>query len=155
MTDTWLEERTADLEEFAGHTIDAWHGIAIADREQGPCLRLAALYVTLGEHVMVFTTCEQQDAWGLIANACAGRGSAAELGGLPIGEVRSVAVTVEDGIIAEVELRVGEGSLLLVAGEAYETADGLLDWRRPDESVLAFTDPAAAGRMTWTPARAR
>jgi hypothetical protein len=27
--DTWLEQRTADVEEFAGHTIDAWHGILV------------------------------------------------------------------------------------------------------------------------------
>src|SRR5262245_55334704 len=148
MSDTWLDERTADLEEFAGHTIDGWHGVEIPD---GSCLRLAVLYVTLGDHVMAFTTCEQHDAWGLIANACAAPDAGCrELPELPTGEVRGVAVTVEDGIIAEVELRVGETSLLLIAGEAY----GETGWHRYDESVLVFTDPAAADRMTWTPARA-
>jgi hypothetical protein len=69
---------------------------------------------------------------------------------LPIGPVEQVTTAVEDGLLTEVGLRVDGRPLLLIAGEAWETADGGLEFHRLDESVLAFTDPAAAARIRWT-----
>lgn len=68
---------------------------------------------------------------------------------LPTGPVADVAVFAEEGVLAEVDLRVGGRPLVLVAGELIE------DWTRVvfsrlDESVLVFTDPAAAERVEWS-----
>lgn len=50
-------------------------------------------------------------------------------------------------------LRIGGRPLLLVAGELEETVEGGLLFHRLDESVLVFTDTAAAGVVPWTTSR--
>ncbi|MCX2947474.1 hypothetical protein [Lentzea sp. NEAU-D7] len=72
---------------------------------------------------------------------------------LPAGEVEQVTCYADEDVLAEVLLEIGGRPLLLMAGELYETWTDELDFHRLDESVLAFTDPEAAGRISWNPAR--
>jgi hypothetical protein len=72
---------------------------------------------------------------------------------LSTGRVQEVSVRLDDGLIAEVSLLVGDRELLLVAGEAEEQPSGQLVWHRLDESVLVFTDPDEVERVRWVPVR--
>ncbi|MDX8048753.1 hypothetical protein SK571_05135 [Lentzea sp. BCCO 10_0798] len=72
---------------------------------------------------------------------------------LPAGPVGDVTCFADEGVLAEVLLKIGGRPLLLMAGELYETWTDELDFHRLDESVLAFTDPAAADRISWTTSR--
>ncbi|MFD0973036.1 hypothetical protein ACFQ3X_30935, partial [Plantactinospora endophytica] len=56
-------------------------------------------------------------------------------------------------ILAEVVLHVQGRSLLLMAGELYESAQQRLVFTRCDESVLVFTDLSAAESVDWVPER--
>jgi hypothetical protein len=52
--------------------------------------------------------------------------------------------------ISSVSLAVGGAPLLFVAGEVDEQRSGRLDFVLDDESVLVFTDPAAAETLPWS-----
>jgi hypothetical protein len=71
---------------------------------------------------------------------------------LPIGHIEEVSVFVDESrpIVAEIELRLGQRSMRLVAGEVYEGIGGAMSVTWLDESVLAFADATAVDRVAWT-----
>ncbi|OWY59647.1 hypothetical protein B7486_73450 [cyanobacterium TDX16] len=173
----------AGFEALQGRSIAAWSGIEMAfvdgedDAEplfEDDALPLRQLmYVDLrlqdGDVVRVVT--HQNDAAFGLSVAGGDADMAAELEGifrwatlvdLPTGLVQGVRcrqeVTPRDSVVpyplvGEVELTVAGRSVLLVAGEVYAGQEGrfVLGWL--DESVLLFTDPGAADRLSWRPER--
>ena len=110
---------------------------------------------------MIVTTYQDDDDFGLAIGA-SGTWPADEPGAgyrlravpeLPTGEVHAVSISLDDGLLAEVTLRVEDQEVLLVAGEAAEDHSGRLVWHRLDESVLVFTRPCDVEAMSWIPAR--
>jgi hypothetical protein len=77
----------------------------------------------------------------------------AELVDLPCELVSRVDVRLNDRPnVSELLLAFEHGAqILLVAGESEEQADGRLRFRRNDESVLLFRNPADAERLDWLP----
>jgi hypothetical protein len=129
---------------------------------QVPCLQLRSLDIELDDAEPIsVSTYQDDDRWGLWSRPLIERNDRQwhgiyrwrALADLPIGHVDHVSVFLDDGVVAEVFLRIGRQPLLLVAGEVYETFGEGLRIHRLDESVLAFTDPDAATSITWVPAR--
>ncbi|ATY12221.1 hypothetical protein CU254_18410 [Amycolatopsis sp. AA4] len=175
----WTIERAQDFDSLRGRRIESWAGVEMAVREHGPdggpqftdpavpCLQLWGMqaYLDDGRALMVGTY-QDDDGFGLWPHRRPDprledrqrwdgiyRWSA--LGELPTGPVEDVVVFAEEDVLAEVDLRVGGQPLHLVAGELEECGPRL-SFVRLDESVLVFTDPAAAERVNWsTPRRPR
>ncbi len=129
-----------------------------------PCLQLCVLTGRFDDGTLLQVGTDQDDdVWGLRLRSAAGDEHAAADGiyrsraltELPTGEVVSVSVWADHGVLAEVLLRFRGRPLLLVAGELEEDRDHRLWYHRLDESVLAFTDPSAAGSIHWIPERHR
>lgn len=160
---------TQDFAALRGSRVDSWSGVEMALRETGPqfedpeveFLQLLGLRAS-GDTPWTVGTYQHDTAWGLWLGAdpaisddvCwTGIYRWRELPELPTGVIDHVDVVVEDELVAEVSLRFGTRTLLLMAGEVHETMTGGLSYHRFDESVLAFTNPAAADRVPWVPAR--
>jgi hypothetical protein len=167
-----LREQASRFEALVGLTLTGWRGVEMAlyggeDRgdavfldPRAPFQQLRLLRMELaGERTALVDTYQDDDGWGLWLTEREPRwdgyygiyreGRPA----LPTGPIRSVAVWLYDGLLAEVRLRIGEQELLLVAGETSENWDGGFDLHWLDESVLVFTDTAAADWLPWKPAR--
>jgi hypothetical protein len=71
---------------------------------------------------------------------------------LPTGHIDEVSVFVNESrlMVAEIELRLGQRSMRLVAGEVYEHIGHALSVAWGDESVLAFAEATAVDRVAWT-----
>lgn len=170
-----MAERAREFESWRGRRVLSWVGVEMALRENAagggprfedpevPCLQLFGLQASLDDDSAPSVTTYQDDAeFGLRAWADARFPDGEKWDGiyrwralteLPLGQVEEVDVVVDEGVLAEVCLRIGARPLLLVAGELDETVAGGLSFHRLDESVLAFTDPGDAERVPWTPPR--
>lgn len=137
------------------------------DAEGVRCLHWLRLVLDVDE--VVVDTYQDDDVFGLCA---AGECPADPAGvdtayfrlhtdlALPHGRIERVALTIDDGlraagrhercVLTEVELTVDGTSLVLMAAEREGDT-----WRRYDESVAVFRDPAAADRIRWNPPRPR
>ena len=158
----WLNERVREFTALRGRTVRTWTGVEMAFFEdpprfedpRAPFLQLLNLDATLDGEALSIVTYQDDDAWGLWTQP-PGTGSSGgiyrerHLPELPTGRIDDVTVRLEHGILAEVLLHVGSRPLLLLAGEAYEERGDNLYFCRLDESVLAFTDPAAAATVPW------
>ena len=174
----WAREFAA----LRGRRIESWVGVEWALREdvagsgaqfhdpEVPCLQLWGLQAVFDDGAL-FSVCtyDHETLCGLWRNRDAefeaklrnsrmwdepGHGTRwRTLSELPAGEVEQVTCFADEGVLAEVLLEVGGRPLLLMAGELYETWRDELEFHRLEESVLAFTDPAAAGRISWTTPR--
>ncbi len=159
----WLNERVREFTALRGRTVRTWTGVEMAFFEdpprfedpRAPFLQLLNLDATLDGEALSIVTYQDDDAWGLWTQPPGRyreqrrdlpRTAPAEL---PTGRIDDVTVRLEHGILAEVLLHVGSRPLLLLAGEAYEERGDNLYFCRLDESVLAFTDPAAAATVPW------
>ncbi len=180
--DGWIMERVREFGQLRGQQITAWTGVEMALREEGaaggpqfedpavPCLQLLALRAALGDGTFATVGTYQDDsAWGLWLRRAAGGDSVdwagtAEtyrvrtLSELPTGEVDGVSTflaeeVLAEEVLAEVVLHIRGRPLLLMAGEVYESAQERMVFTRCDESVLVFTDPAAAEALDWVPER--
>lgn len=129
-----------------------------------PCLQMLALSATLEDgRVVTFSTYQNDDVFGLTVVAQGSTPtSGTDIGGiyrsrelteLPRGHIQAVSVYVDEGVLAEVDVRIDAGGILLIAGEAEENRDGRLTWHRLDESVLVFRDRSIADGMAWIPHR--
>lgn len=58
-------------------------------------------------------------------------------------------------MLGEVTLRLPHATLLLMAGETWDTGPDTVRLCRHDDSVLVFGDPADADGLTWIPPRER
>ncbi|HEX5116973.1 MAG TPA: hypothetical protein VFW65_17415 [Pseudonocardiaceae bacterium] len=173
--DGWVAERSREFESLRGRRVESWVGVEMALREdvtghgaqfvdpEVPCLQLIRLHATLEDGSTMGVTTYQDDAeFGLRAcpgaqvldaDRWAGIYRWRPLTELPVGQVDEVTVFVDDCVLAEVGLRIGARPLLLIAAELAETPTGRLSFRRLDESILAFTDPASANQVPWATAR--
>jgi hypothetical protein len=128
-----------------------------------PCLQLFGLQPFLdGDTALSVTTYQDDTKFGLRTSPESGfldewqwdgiyrRRSLTEL---PVGQIEQVALFVDNGVVAEVHLRIGAQPLLLIAGEVDETLAGELLFHRLEESILAFIDPTAAEHVPWTTPR--
>ncbi|WP_406632741.1 hypothetical protein [Amycolatopsis sp. WGS_07] len=177
--DEWMVERAQDFGSLRGRRIESWAGVEMALWEHGPdggpqftepaveCLQLWGMQAYLDDgRALWIGTYQDDDLFGLwpqrrpdprLENPEMWDGIYrwTALSELPTGPVEDVVVFAEEGVLAEVELRVGGRPLVLVAGEFVECGR-MLSLNRLDESVLVFTDPAAAERVEWsTPQRGR
>lgn len=125
-------------------------------------LQLTRLELMFGiQHGCTIHTYQDDTEWGLQLTPDRQREGPREWEGiyrqraldLPLGRIDSVDVRIDEDTLAEVTLRFAEAELLLIAGEVWENFDGTLDFHRYDESVLVFTDPAAASALVWIPPR--
>jgi hypothetical protein len=158
----WLNERVREFTALRGRTVHTWTGVEMAFFEdpprfedpRAPFLQLVTLDATLDGEVFSIVTYQDDDRWGLWTQP-PGRGGGngiyreRHLPELPTGRIDDVTVRLEHDVLAEVLFRIGSRPLLLLAGEAYEDWGGNLYFCRLDESVLAFTDPAAADTIPW------
>ncbi|MFE3782629.1 hypothetical protein ACFXPA_31130 [Amycolatopsis sp. NPDC059090] len=163
----WVVERAQDFDSLRGRRIESWAGVKMALREDGPdggpqfadpavpCLQLWGMQAHLDDgRTLSVLTYQDDDLFGLwpqrrpdprLENRERWDGIYrwTALNELPTGLVEDVVVFAEEGVLAEVDLRVGGRPLVLVAGELIEDWTRLV-FNRLDESVLVFTDPAAA-----------
>jgi hypothetical protein len=168
----WLSLQQASFEALAGQTVTHWEGVEMALRESTPTgpqfadvampfLQLVRLDLKVGAHPgCTIDTYQDDSEFGLQLTPPQPleprdwdgiyRHRALDL---PFGTIGSVDVRVEEGTLAEVTLRFSDAEMLLIAGEASEEWDGTLSLHRYDESVLVFTDLAAARALTWIPPR--
>ncbi|MBB5788218.1 hypothetical protein [Jiangella mangrovi] len=135
------------------------------EAEGARCLHWLRLVLDAGE--VVADTYQDDDVSGLcLSSECPADPAAVDTAyvrlhtdlGLPHGRIERVALTIDDGlraagrhercVLTEVELTVDGRPLLLMAAE--REGDW---WRRYDESVAVFRDPAVADRIVWWPAR--
>ncbi|MFI5932868.1 hypothetical protein [Actinoplanes sp. NPDC051494] len=169
----WLAERVREFGDLRGRRVEAWTGVEMALREDVggrpqfedpsvPFLQLLSLSARFADGSSLDVGTYQDDnAWGLWPRPASGRDRARwegifrwrELPELPTGAIDDVVVTEDEDQLAEVLLRVRGRPLLMLAGEVYEQMDGRLTFARLDESVLVFTDPAAADSVVWGTAR--
>lgn len=178
--DGWTADRAREFAQLRGRRITKWTGVEMALRENAagggpqfedpavPCRQLDLLgaafddgsFATVGTYESD-TACglwlrraatDQSAGW---AERSAGIYRLREMSELPTGEVDGVSTVLDGGVLAEVVLHVGGRPLLLMAGELHESMRGRLIFTRGDESVLVFTDPAAAASVDWVPDRAR
>jgi hypothetical protein len=172
------DSRTAktvqEFERLRGQRITSWTGIKMALREEGPaggpqfedpavpCLQMLFLEASLEDgDLATIDTYQADDVWGMQLRQAAIDGSVNWTGicrmrglqELPVGEVESVSTALDGGVLAEVLLRIHGQPLLMMADELYERPHERLEFVRLDESVLAFTDPASAESVNWTPER--
>ncbi|GAB1509077.1 hypothetical protein [Actinophytocola sp. KF-1] len=158
----WLNERVREFTALRGRTVRTWTGVEMAFFEdpprftdpRAPFLQLLSLDATLDGEVLSIVTYQDDDAWGLWTQPPGpsfngGIYRERHLAELPTGRIDDVTVRIEDGVPAAVHLVIGTRPLLLLAGEAYEDRGDDLYFCRLDESVLAFTDPAAAATVPW------
>lgn len=175
--DEWVVARSRDFASLRGRRVESWVGVEMALRESVPgggpqfddpevaCLQLWGLQAFLDDGgVLSVTTHQDDDVFGLWprprpepkiqdGGLWDGIYRWRPLAELPTGKVEYVAAFLDEGLLAEVGLRIDARPLLLVAGELEETFGGGLLFQRLDESVLAFTDPAAAVHAPWTTSR--
>jgi hypothetical protein len=175
--DGWIAEIVREFGQLRGEQITAWTGVEMALREEiatsgpqfehpaVPCLQLLTIGASLGDGTFVTVGTYQDDsAWGLCLRRAASDYSAdwagmagiyrlRTLSELPTGEVDGVSTYLDEGVLAEVVLHIRGRALLLMAGELYESAQERLVFTRCDESVLVFTNPAAAESVDWIPER--
>lgn len=168
----WLREQASRFEALVGLTVGGWRGIEMAlyggeDRgdavfsdPRAPFQQFQLLQMELnGGRTALVDAYQDDDGWGLWLTDREPRwgghyGIYREVRpALPTGPIRSVVVELYDGLLAEVRLTIDDQKLLLVAGETCENWDGDFDLHWLDESVLVFTDPAAADSLTWIPTR--
>ncbi|MEH1013443.1 hypothetical protein V6U90_10050 [Micromonospora sp. CPCC 206060] len=174
----WLAERLQEFAQLAGRRITSWTGVEMALREAAdghgaqfadpsvPCLQLLILDATLADGAAVTIGTYQDDTeWGLWLRPTSGDGGDEDhaelaeifrsrpLTELPTGWIDTVSPLVEHGVLAEVTLYIDGRPLLLIAGEVQESPQDQLLLHRLDESVLVFTDPAAAASLDWIPDR--
>lgn len=181
--ESWRADRAREFAELRGRHVASWIGVEFALREdvpgigpqfhdpQVPCLQLSGLQAMLDdgglftvgtyEHYVRDAVCglwRHQEFDGRIQDpsrwADPGGGTRWRvLSELPAGPVDEVTVYGDEGVLAEVLLVIGGRPLLLMAGELYETWTDDLEFHRLDESVLVFTDPAAAELISWSTPR--
>jgi hypothetical protein len=158
----WLTERVREFTALRGRTVRTWTGVEMAFFEdpprfadpRAPFLQLVSLDATLDGEVVSVMTYQDDDVWGLWTQPPGPGGGDGiyrerHLPELPTGPIDDVTVRLEHGVLAEVSLRIGTRPLVLLADEAYEDWGDNLYFCRPDESVLAFTDPAAVDTIPW------
>ncbi|WP_330277594.1 hypothetical protein OG205_19185 [Lentzea sp. NBC_00516] len=164
-----------------GRRVESWVGVEWALRAdvpgsgpqfhdpEVPCLQLWGLQAVLGDGLFSICTFDEEAVSGLWRNRheefeaklqdsvlwdepgdCTRWRALSEL---PVGPIDEVTVYGDEGVVAEVLLVIGGRPLLLIAGELYETWTDDLEFHRLDESVLAFTDLAAADRVAWSTPR--
>ncbi|GIE76593.1 hypothetical protein Aph02nite_25430 [Actinoplanes philippinensis] len=171
MRDVWPAALAAAFSALRGRSIEAWQGVEMSVRggDEGvpeyatePCLQLFLLeMVCASGPAVTIGTCQDDLGFGLRAEPGTiragddwGRGFRRRtLTELPTGLVQDVEVYRDGDVLAEVRIRFAERELLLMAGESDEGWAGELTWRRLDESVLVFTDPGEAERVSWMPSR--
>jgi hypothetical protein len=171
--EAWLADQALLVERLAGQVVSGWCGVEMAIRETaetGPqfgdhevgSVQLVYLVASLKtDAVASFTTYQDDDLFGLrigdsdpiSGHHWAGIYRARHLTELPTGTVEDIRLHAEEGVHDELLLTIAGARLLLIAGEIYENNDSSLGWHRFDESVLAFTNIAAADRVAWIPAR--
>jgi hypothetical protein len=173
----WLLLQQTAFEALAGQTVTCWEGVEMALRDttpsgpqfidaEVPLLQLVRVDLTIDAHhrctIHTYQDDSQDDtAWGLQLAPDKPRADPRDWDGiyrqrsleLPVGRIDGVDVRIDEDTLAEVTLRFAEAELLLIAGEVWENFDGTLDFHRFDESVLAFTEPAAASALVWIPPR--
>jgi hypothetical protein len=169
----WLSLQQTAFEALAGQTLTHWEGVETALRDttptgpqftdtEVPLLQLVRLDLTIDvHHRCTIHTYQDDTVWGLQLTPDQPRAASQDWDGiyrqrsldLPLGRIDSVDVRMDEDTLAEVTLRFAQAELLLIAGEVWPNFDGTLDFHRYDESVLAFTDPAAASALVWIPPR--
>ncbi len=173
----WADEQLRRVQDLSGVTVSGWRGVEMAVRDGDgpdpqfggadvPCLVFLELLALLDDGTARRVGIDEDDGvWGLCFNVDGpdpwhdredGNGyRSRDVTELPVGAITVVKVRfdAEHDVIAEVVLRIGAHELLLMAGEPEENWSGRLTWRRLDESVLVFTDPARADDVSWTPER--
>ena len=173
-SDAWLAHQQRSFESLAGNVVSGWRGVEMALREitgtepqfsdpSCPFLQLLWLEVTIGRADYRTIDTYQDDTYFGLRLATERQRSDHQWDGiyrqlpldLPTGLVRDVKVHLEQGTLAEVLISFEERTLLLVAGEAYESPEGHLDLHRFDESVLVFENPNDAQMLPWIPPRDR
>jgi hypothetical protein len=176
MAKEWLTAKVEEFRELRGCSLRWWDGIEDGHaRRPGrclpkfsepdlPCLQMWGLRATMEDGgVATFSTYQDDTLFGLtVGHQGGGRNSGSGVQGiyrsralpeLPRGPIQAVAVYLDHGVVAEVEMRVGDRALLLIAGEAEENDGGRLTWHRLDESILVFFDRSIANGMVWIPDR--
>jgi hypothetical protein len=171
--DEWAARLSREFAALRGRRVESWVGVEMALRESGadglpqfedptiPFLQLWGLQALLaGGGALRVGNDQDDDRWGLWPRPGADIRFEAEavwdgiyrrrpLTELPTGRVEQVTTLVDDGLLTEVGLRINGRPLLLIAGEVREMPRGGLRFHRLDDSVLVFTDPAAAARVRW------
>jgi hypothetical protein len=168
----WLLLQQASFEALAGQTVTHWEGVEMALRDTTPAgpqfadiamllLQLVRLDLKISaQRGCTIDTYQNDNEFGLQLTPEQPleprdwdgiyRQRALDL---PLGAIDSVDVRLDEGTLAEVTLRFSDAEMLLIAGEIWEDRDGTLSLHRYDESVLVFTDVAAARALTWIPPR--
>ncbi|MDT7787170.1 MAG: hypothetical protein QOF58_5589 [Pseudonocardiales bacterium] len=175
--ESWRADRVREFATLRGRHVESWVGVEWALREDVagtgpqfrdpsvPFLQLWGLLANLDNseafsvgtyehstdcglwrHEWLRPKLQDQDRWDGITRWQA-------FVDLPTGHVDEVAVFVGSSVVAEVLLTIGGRPLLLMAGEASETWGDELRFIWLDESVLVFTDPAAADLVPWASPR--
>ena len=126
-----------------------------------PVIQLSILELTLDDGPVTVQIWQDDDEFALcterravdFSGESSGIFRATDLVGLPCELVSRVDVRLNDrGNVSELLLAFEHGAqVLLVAGESEEEVDGRLRFRRNDESVLLFRNPADATRLDWLP----
>lgn len=170
--ENWVRDQAAVFLALRGRVVGSWQGVEMAVRggDEGepeydgpdvPNLQLLLLDAVMVDGAVSVGTYQNDCYFGIWAEPGArragdgwGRGYRRRaLTDLPTGPVQEVSVYLDGEILAEVSLRIADREVLLVAGESEEGWSGELTWRRLDESVLVFTDPAAVAKVRWVPGR--
>ena len=161
-----------------GRRVERWSGIEMAAREEGPdgrpvfaevsvaCIQMMVLDLELdGGEPLTMLTRQNELGWGIWTTPGNGPDQTREWDGiyrwrtlpeLPPGTITRVELRFSDeGDVGELLLHVEGTPLLLVAAEIHETASVRLELHVPDESILVFTDVAAADAISWLGDRAR
>jgi hypothetical protein len=160
----WVRQQATSLRDLTGRTVVRWLGSEMALREVGanglpdwrdptvPFLQLDRLDLILADGSVARTTTYQNDCtWGICRDDTLpplrfenhdpySIFRDRSLDELPTGAVRSVAIAMNSGDIAEVKLDVDGREVRLRAGEVYEQLDGSLLVNPDDESILVQVD---------------
>jgi hypothetical protein len=176
--DTWVAARADEFLGLEGQDVSGWWGVEVAflggedgwpavfSDERAPFLQLATLGATLGAATPIVVANYQNDyGFGLLVRpptwACDqppqdetdapdGIYRYRQLTELPVGTTADVRVNLSAvGDISSVSFTVSGAPVLLVAGEVRERAFRGLEFVLDDESILAFTDPAAVNSVPW------
>lgn len=133
--DDWVAERSREFASLCGRRVESWTvatggGPEFAD-PWAHCLQMLGLQVRLDDDaVWSVNTCEGGTASGLWAVPEARFRDKGLWGGihrwralaeLPLGQVKHVAVFADEGVLAQVNLEIGERPLLLIADALDET----------------------------------
>jgi hypothetical protein len=173
---TWWEEQARRWLGLRGETVREWSGteMTFTGGEDGvparfshpdlPFRQFLALNAWLSAGAAVAVGTQQDgDEWGLQIDEGPDPRTDLDTGldgifrsvvatDLPIGHIDEVLVLVEESrsMVAEIELRLGQRSMRLVAGEVYEHIGRAPSVAWGDESVLAFAEVTAVDRVAWT-----